>query len=184
VSLTLSLFRSFSSTCTKPTHILFVIVLIIFFKMHQTNSHSFCRIDSTEFLGATIEAHGHIEEIRIAEAFDRLDVDHSGNITKSDLKTMLTLSPEHIDELLADADTDKDGKISYPEFLALFRQQTHQMAKDVIREAAADTGSEGSEGDDELMGLDAHIPGGLYDSNLGPSEKKQADVIREMSVEI
>jgi EF-hand domain pair len=141
-------------------------------------------IEYTEFVAMSLEAHGHIEEIRIAEAFDRLDVDHSGNITKSDLKSILTLSPEHIDELLAAADTDKDGKISYPEFLALFRQQTHQLAKEMIREAATDTGSDGSEGEDELIGLDAHIPGGLYDSNLSPSEKKQADYIREMSVEI
>jgi Ca2+-binding EF-hand superfamily protein len=32
----------------------------------------------TEFLAATIELHGQIEEDRIAEAFDRLDSDNTG----------------------------------------------------------------------------------------------------------
>lgn len=32
----------------------------------------------TEFLAATLEAHGYIEEERIAAAFDRLDSDDSG----------------------------------------------------------------------------------------------------------
>jgi hypothetical protein len=35
----------------------------------------------TDFLAATIEAHGHIEEDRIAEAFDRLDSDDNGYST-------------------------------------------------------------------------------------------------------
>jgi EF-hand domain pair len=144
-------------------------------------------IEYTEFLGATIEARGHIEELRVAEAFDRLDADDSGYITKADLKSVMgnNFSPKRIEELMAEADSDHDGKISYPEFLALFRQETHQLAIDVIREAASDTGSDGSgEEEEQLLGLDAHIPGGLYDSHLGPSEQKQADRIREMSVEI
>lgn len=32
----------------------------------------------TEFLAATLEAHGYIEEERVANAFDRLDSDDSG----------------------------------------------------------------------------------------------------------
>lgn len=32
----------------------------------------------TEFLAATLEAHGNIEEERVAAAFDRLDSDDSG----------------------------------------------------------------------------------------------------------
>jgi calcium-dependent protein kinase len=35
-------------------------------------------INYTEFLAATIEAQGYIEEDRIAEAFDRLDTDEVG----------------------------------------------------------------------------------------------------------
>lgn len=39
-------------------------------------------IKYTEFLAATIEAHGTIDENRLAEAFDRLDSDDSGYISK------------------------------------------------------------------------------------------------------
>jgi Ca2+-binding EF-hand superfamily protein len=39
------------------------------------------RIRYTEFLAATIEAHGAINEQRLAEAFDRLDSDDSGFIS-------------------------------------------------------------------------------------------------------
>ena len=35
----------------------------------------------TEFLAATIEACGHIEDDRLAEAFDRLDCDDTGYST-------------------------------------------------------------------------------------------------------
>ena len=36
----------------------------------------------TEFLAATLEAQGRIEEERIAEAFDRLDSDDSRDVKK------------------------------------------------------------------------------------------------------
>lgn len=41
------------------------------------------QIDYTEFLAATIETQGTIEEQRLADAFDRLDHDESGYISKS-----------------------------------------------------------------------------------------------------
>jgi Ca2+-binding EF-hand superfamily protein len=43
------------------------------------------RIRYTEFLAATIEAHGAIDEERLAEAFDRLDSDDSGFISAGEL---------------------------------------------------------------------------------------------------
>ena len=39
------------------------------------------KIRYTEFLAATIEVHGAIDEERLAEAFDRLDCDDSGYIS-------------------------------------------------------------------------------------------------------
>ena len=47
------------------------------------------KIMFTEFIAATIEARGLIAEDRIAEAFDRLDSDDSGYISKSNLKSFL-----------------------------------------------------------------------------------------------
>lgn len=42
----------------------------------------------TEFLAATIEAHGHIEEDRIAEAFDRIDSDDTGYSTSDSFRIL------------------------------------------------------------------------------------------------
>ena len=39
------------------------------------------KIRYTEFLAATIEVHGAIDEERLAEAFDRIDCDDSGYIS-------------------------------------------------------------------------------------------------------
>lgn len=47
------------------------------------------KIMFTEFIAATVEARGLIAEDRIAEAFDRLDSDDSGYISKSNLKQFL-----------------------------------------------------------------------------------------------
>jgi Ca2+-binding EF-hand superfamily protein len=42
----------------------------------------------TEFLAATLEAEGELEEGQLQEAFDLIDKDHSGYITKKDLMKM------------------------------------------------------------------------------------------------
>jgi len=76
----------------------------------------------SEFLAATIEAHGTIEEDRIAEAFDRLDVDDTGYITVLNLVDFLgnDVPMEFIDEVISEADVSKDHKIDYKEFLGLW----------------------------------------------------------------
>jgi Ca2+-binding EF-hand superfamily protein len=63
-------------------------------------------------LAATLEVHGFIEEERIAEAFDRIDSDSDGFITHSNLRKLLgaEATDERIDELINEADTNKDGK--------------------------------------------------------------------------
>uniref|UniRef100_A0A7S3P976 Calmodulin n=1 Tax=Amphora coffeiformis TaxID=265554 RepID=A0A7S3P976_9STRA len=73
------------------------------------------KIMFTEFIAATIEARGLIAEDRIAEAFDRLDSDDSGYISKSNLKSFLgdDITDEECKKIMKEADTDQDGKISY-----------------------------------------------------------------------
>ena len=66
----------------------------------------------TEFIAASLEAQGHIEEERVAEAFDRLDSDDSGFISKENLAEFLGKekhSPE-IDAIIKDIDGDGDGQ--------------------------------------------------------------------------
>ncbi|CAB9508346.1 MAP kinase-activated protein kinase 2 (Fragment) [Seminavis robusta] len=80
------------------------------------------KVRYTEFIAATIEAHGAISEARLAEAFDRLDCDDSGYITADDLREILGdgLSREEIDAIIAEADLTKDKTVSYSEYLALW----------------------------------------------------------------
>jgi len=80
-------------------------------------------ISYSEFLAATIEAHGFIEEVRIAEAFDRLDSDDSGYITVNNLTAFLgkDIPESFIHKIIEEADVvDHDGQIDYDEFLGLW----------------------------------------------------------------
>ena len=76
----------------------------------------------SEFLAATIEAHGTIEEDRIAEAFDRLDHDDSGYITVENLMEFLgrEVSEEEVHEIISQVDNSEDHRIDYEEFLGLW----------------------------------------------------------------
>mmetsp|Transcript_28057 Transcript_28057/g.61129 ORF Transcript_28057/g.61129 Transcript_28057/m.61129 type:complete len:734 (+) Transcript_28057:58-2259(+) len=98
-------------------------------------------IHYTEFLAATIEAHGAINEEALAEAFDRMDSDDSGYISTHNLREMLGefVTTEHIEEIILEAESQlnysehvkqqisakpaKDHFISYEEFIALWDQQ-------------------------------------------------------------
>jgi len=130
----------------------------------------FCSIDVndngvimyTEFLAAAISSHGAIEEERIAEAFDRIDSDDSGFISRANLEKLLgnDSSPERIDTLIEEADKDKDGKISFQEFLDIFRKDRSDMA---VKLAHIDSQGLSESDHAPLLGLDAKIPGGKYD---------------------
>ena len=114
-------------------------------------------------MAATIEAQGHIAEDRIAEAFDRLDADDSGYITPENLRSFLgnDWTKEQVDEIIRSADTGKDGKISYPEFLAAFREQRNAVIGSTINRTSSHPS------DANLLGLDAKIPGGKSDAATG-----------------
>ena len=69
----------------------------------------------TEFIAATLEAQGHIEEERIAEAFDRLDSDDSGFISRQNLTEFLghEATSQDIQDLINEIDKDGDGESKY-----------------------------------------------------------------------
>lgn len=150
----------------------------------------------TEFLAAALAAQANIEEDRIAEAFDRLDADDSGFISRQNLKEFLGADNAFLDAeaIIEKADADKDGKskylfvfsclsntkmissvvthtfcvcnilVSWDEFLQLFRQQhTKRMSEIQHLESTV------TEGDANLIGLDAKIPGGRFDSTVSSS---------------
>jgi Ca2+-binding EF-hand superfamily protein len=70
-----------------------------------------------EFLAATIESHGYINEERLAEAFDRLDSDDCGYITVDDLRSFLgeEVPQQYIDRIIAEADISQDRMVDYDE---------------------------------------------------------------------
>lgn len=84
-------------------------------------------INYTEFLAAALETQGTIEEYRLAEAFDLMDVDDSGYISRQNLRHILGdhTDERYIDQLIAEADFKRDGQISYEEFLQVFSNQKH-----------------------------------------------------------
>jgi hypothetical protein len=84
-------------------------------------------INYTEFLAAALETQGTIAEYRLAEAFDLMDVDDSGYISRENLKHILGdhTDERYIDKLIAEADFKRDGRISYEEFLQVFSQHKH-----------------------------------------------------------
>jgi len=94
-------------------------------------------IDYTEFLAATLEAHGSVEEERIREAFQVFDRTNTGDITKEDLRKILgkDADPRYVESLIDEADANKDGKISFSEFKAVFATKTSEQVTS-IRDAA------------------------------------------------
>ncbi|KAH6755232.1 calcium-dependent protein kinase 16 [Perilla frutescens var. hirtella] len=83
-------------------------------------------VDFSEFVAATLHVH-QLEEHdtekwhqRSQSAFEKFDVDRDGFITPEELK-MHTGLRGSIDPLLEEADIDKDGRISLPEFRRLLR---------------------------------------------------------------
>ena len=91
-------------------------------------------IHYTEFLGATLESRGRIEQRRLAEAFDRMDSDDSGFITKKNLVELLgdNGTEEYIDKLISEADVNNDGKISFEEFQQVFTKQKKEEIEEVF----------------------------------------------------
>ncbi|KAK1388585.1 Calcium-dependent protein kinase 29 [Heracleum sosnowskyi] len=85
-------------------------------------------IDYIEFITATMHRHILDKDENLYKAFMYFDKDHSGFITRDELRHAMTeygIGDEaSIDEVLDDVDTDKDGKINYEEFVTMMRKGT------------------------------------------------------------
>ncbi|CAB9509993.1 MAP kinase-activated protein kinase 2 (Fragment) [Seminavis robusta] len=81
--------------------------------VNQTNV-----INYTEFLAATLETQGTIEEHRLSECFEEFDTDESGYISRDNLRVLLGKhsSEAFIDVLMQEAEATKDGRITYEQF--------------------------------------------------------------------
>ena len=102
-------------------------------------------INYTEFLAACLEAQGELEEFRLAEAFDLMDSDDSGYISRDNLRQILGAQTDEkfIDRMIAEADFDKNGKISYAEFLRCFSRENKKFVSKIYkRETSSDNSSD------------------------------------------
>jgi calcium-dependent protein kinase len=91
------------------------------FDRHNSN-----RISYLDFLAATIETQGRIDEENLVKAFEELDSDNSGYISKEDLQRSLGLRARIIEKMIHECDRDGDGKISFLDFKqAITSVKTH-----------------------------------------------------------
>lgn len=81
-------------------------------------------IHYVEFLAAVIESQGLLTMEKLADAFDRIDSDGKGFISRKDLNTFLgkDYEEELVQKMIEEAGADEDGNINYDEFLKLMFQ--------------------------------------------------------------
>ena len=88
------------------------------FKSIDTD-HSW-KIDYTEFLAASMDQKLYLREERLSEAFQMLDRDSSGKISKDEIKKALKLDDLDdvtLEKYIKEYDLNGDGEIDYNEFL-------------------------------------------------------------------
>uniref|UniRef100_A0A1D1YLK3 non-specific serine/threonine protein kinase n=1 Tax=Anthurium amnicola TaxID=1678845 RepID=A0A1D1YLK3_9ARAE len=89
-------------------------------------------IDYIEFITATMHMNKLEREDHLYMAFEYFDQDKSGYITKEELEQALkkyNMGDENtIKEIIAEVDTDNDGRINYDEFVAMMRKGNPEMA--------------------------------------------------------
>ncbi|TKY60684.1 Calcium-dependent protein kinase 3 [Spatholobus suberectus] len=94
-------------------------------------------IDYIEFITATMHMNRMEREDHLYKAFEYFDNDKSGYITMEELESALKKynmgDEKTIKEIIAEVDTDNDGRINYDEFVAMMRKGnpdiTHRRRK-------------------------------------------------------
>lgn len=95
-------------------------------------------IHYSEFLAAMVSSRVALHDGLLKETFRRFDTDSSGSITVENLREVLGESFEghEVEELIAEADMAKDGKISYEEFITYLRGGMGSVKDDHAHAAA------------------------------------------------
>lgn len=103
------------------------------------------KINYTEFVAGTLDVHSQVEEDVCRSVFDSFDSNGDGVLTPDELAHVLAegevtevIGEMNVEELLKEADTDGDGKISFDEFMALVAERT---APEVPESARSKTSS-------------------------------------------
>jgi Ca2+-binding EF-hand superfamily protein len=89
------------------------------------------KIHYHEFLAALLESQGMITEERLAEAFERIDSEGKGYISKENLKNILgpNYNSRMVDKMIKEASNGKhDGKINYQDFLRVMFKNSNNTS--------------------------------------------------------
>nr|ACA63885.1 calcium-dependent protein kinase [Hordeum vulgare] len=88
-------------------------------------------IDYSEFVSATMHMNRLEKEDHILKAFEYFDKDHSGYIPVDELEEVLKKydmgDDKPIKDIIAEVDTDHDGRINYQEFVAMMRNNSPEI---------------------------------------------------------
>lgn len=88
-------------------------------------------IDYLEFISATMHMNRMEREDHLFKAFEYFDKDKSGYITNEELEHALIKynmgDEKSIKEIIAEVDTDRDGRINYDEFVAMMRKGNPEL---------------------------------------------------------
>ena len=88
------------------------------------------KIEYAEFSAATMSTAEFLQEDKLHNAFEQLDLEGTGKIGKSDLLTILGgqgSTDAIIQNILERVDVDEDGGLDYPEF----REMMHAFSQEV-----------------------------------------------------
>jgi Ca2+-binding EF-hand superfamily protein len=92
------------------------------------------RVNYLEFMASTIPSSFLMDDARLKHAFDRMDTDSSGYITPENLKEILgaDFDQHSVQKMIAAADYEHDGRISFQEFVKLIRGDRTAVEEDAI----------------------------------------------------
>merc|ERR1719291_1093939 len=90
------------------------------------------QIAYSEFLAAALQGRVKVHEDALRKTFQRFDIDSNGTIAADDLRVVLgdDFDGETFEELIQEADKDKNGGIDYEEFLAYFHRDPEAVAEE------------------------------------------------------
>ncbi|XP_076950645.1 calcium-dependent protein kinase 1-like isoform X1 [Bidens hawaiensis] len=114
-----------------PSHLLILYNNVIIL-VSQADVDGNGTIDYHEFISATMHLNRVEREDHLYKAFEYFDKDSSGYITVEELEHALKKynmgDEKTIKEIIAEVDTDNDGRINYDEFAAMMRKGNPEMA--------------------------------------------------------
>lgn len=136
---------------------------VIFDSLDTANTQE---ISYTEFLAAMVQTRIALHDDVLEATFRRFDADGTGYISVKNLRQALgeEFAESKVEELIAEADKDSDGRVSYTEFVAFLTNSTTET--DMVATSALI--------DKQLRVVDASSTGSVSDSCSDSSSERDS----------